>query len=91
MIEAKIDSTSNTTYMVKFFGSANTLAAEFAVAIGDVYASIARNDKVEAARFRMMLVIGLKPDSPAWHGGSRDGTVVSVDLGAVKEADDGDV
>lgn len=67
-------------------GPMEIIAAEIAAAIGQVYNCMAKNSKLEASRFRVLLALSLMPDSPAWeYDGGGNGVTVSVDLGTTRE------
>lgn len=62
----KINSVGNQT-AVTAAGSIKTVAAEFAAAIGSLYAQIAAEDQNAAKAFRRMIVQAVAdPESPAW-------------------------
>ena len=62
----KINSVGNQT-AVTAAGSIKTVAAEFAAAIGSLYAQIAAEDQNAAKAFRRMIVQAVAdPESPTW-------------------------
>ena len=90
MIKAEIDAKSDVPDKLYAFGSTALIAAELASAIGQIYSGLIKSgNKMEAARFRIELVIALMPDSPAWKfDETAKGTVVSIDLGAMREEEE---